>query len=305
MGCCISRSSGPNSPYPGGDPASSSRAINPPPLSLGESVLQSAAGGGSASTTNAHHQASRRRREQRPLDQRINKPLRRHEWTSKGRTWTKGQLAHERRDFFDTRVTGRAEVLWDPTQEEDGMDGLGTAQSILSAAEILLPTGNLANGVYDSLGNYYALPEWIVCDPVDVLEDGKGDLSGEGGDTTAGEDNDDDDSITGEGEHKREKGKEIVDISEQIALRARLSENGRDYKVTVGKTEHIRSIAKKIAEEAQLPTTKKIRIAYMGKILKESGSLENQGWQEGHILNALVFPRTACSPPFASDVLEI
>ncbi|KAK7221910.1 hypothetical protein V2G26_009913 [Clonostachys chloroleuca] len=171
------------------------------------------------------------------------------------------------------------------------MDGLGTAQSILSAAEILLPTGNLANGVYDSLGNYYALPEWIVCDPVDVLEDGKGDLSGEGGDTTAGEDNDDDDSITGEGEHKREKGKEIVDVSEQIALRARLSENGRDYKVTVGKTEHIRSIAKKIAEEAQLPATKKIRIAYMGKILKESGSLENQGWQEGHILNALVFPR--------------
>uniref|UniRef100_A0A8H7N6W3 Ubiquitin-like domain-containing protein n=1 Tax=Bionectria ochroleuca TaxID=29856 RepID=A0A8H7N6W3_BIOOC len=93
----------------------------------------------------------------------------------------------------------------------------------------------------------------------------------------------------------REKGKEIVDISEQIALRARLSENGRDYKVTVGKTEHIRSIAKKIAEEAQLPTTKKIRIAYMGKILKESGSLENQGWQEGHILNALVFPRNQAS----------
>lgn len=29
----------------------------------------------------------------------------------------------------------------------------------------------------------------------------------------------------------------------------------------------------------------------MGKILKESSSLENQGWQSDHIINALVFNR--------------
>lgn len=28
----------------------------------------------------------------------------------------------------------------------------------------------------------------------------------------------------------------------------------------------------------------------MGKILKETASLESQGWQHGHIVNALVFP---------------
>lgn len=41
----------------------------------------------------------------------------------------------------------------------------------------------------------------------------------------------------------------------------------------------------------QLASTKKIRIAYMGKILKESTSLGAQGWQPGHVVNALVFSR--------------
>lgn len=41
----------------------------------------------------------------------------------------------------------------------------------------------------------------------------------------------------------------------------------------------------------QLASTKKIRVAYMGKILKESLTLEAQGWQPGHVVNALVFNR--------------
>ncbi len=41
----------------------------------------------------------------------------------------------------------------------------------------------------------------------------------------------------------------------------------------------------------QTPSTKKIRIAYMGKMLKEGISLEDQGWQTDHIVNALVFNR--------------
>lgn len=41
----------------------------------------------------------------------------------------------------------------------------------------------------------------------------------------------------------------------------------------------------------QLPDGKRIRIAYMGKMLKENQSLEAQGWQPGHVVNALVFNR--------------
>lgn len=40
---------------------------------------------------------------------------------------------------------------------------------------------------------------------------------------------------------------------------------------------------------AQLSKSRKIRLAYMGKILKENTSLEAQGWQDGHVINALVF----------------
>ena len=39
----------------------------------------------------------------------------------------------------------------------------------------------------------------------------------------------------------------------------------------------------------QLPPSKRIRLAYMGRILKENGSLQAQGWQKGHVVNALVF----------------
>lgn len=39
----------------------------------------------------------------------------------------------------------------------------------------------------------------------------------------------------------------------------------------------------------QLNGDGKIKIAYMGKILKDNKSLQAQGWREGHVVNALVF----------------
>ncbi|KAF4962084.1 hypothetical protein FSARC_9818 [Fusarium sarcochroum] len=292
MGCCFSRSSGPNSPYPGGAPNASSRAINPPPLSLPEA----------AQPQIPAERRRQRRRNDRPLDQHIDKPLRRHEWTSRDRAWTKSELAKERAAFFDTRVTGRPEiwqtihaalqVLWNPASQDaqdDGSDGLATAQMILSAAEISLPTGNLANGVYDALGNYYQLPEWAVCDPQNVQEDqdevAKGNISTVEEDTAADEELSDDE-IEGK---KQEKGKEVDDVRELVKLRARLSSNGQDIKVSIAESETVRNVAKKIALEAGLAPTKKIRIAYMGKILKDNLSLSAQNWQTGHVVNALVF----------------
>ncbi|RGP60329.1 ubiquitin domain-containing protein 2 [Fusarium sporotrichioides] len=292
MGCCLSRSSGPNSPYPGGAPNASSRAINPPPLSLPEA----------AQPQIPAERRRQRRRNDRPLDQHIDKPLRRHEWTSRDRTWTKSELAKERAAFFDTRVTGRPEiwqtihaalqVLWDPASQDaqdDGSNGLATAQMILSAAEISLPTGDLANGVYDVFGNYYQLSEWAVSDPQNVGEDqetgAKGDISTVGDDTAADEELSDDE-LDGK---KQEKGKEVDEVQKVVKLRARLSENGQDINVNISELETVRSIAKKIALEADLASTKKIRIAYMGKILKDNLSLSAQNWRTGHVVNALVF----------------
>ena len=125
---------------------------------------------------------------------------------------------------------------------------------ILSAAEISLPTGNLSNGVYDSLGNYYQLPEWAVSDPQNVQEDqapgAKGDVSTAGEDTAADEELTDDE-IDGK---KQEKGKEVDEPKELVKLRARLSENGQDINVNISESETVRSVAKKIALEAGVST---------------------------------------------------
>lgn len=238
-----------------------------------------------------HHAAS-----QQPLSQHIDKPLRRHTWVAKNRVWTRPQLARERADFFDTRVTGRPEiwqtirgaleVMWEADaaaritgddaaaattpaieNEESGGGGggggnanddtaLATAQSILKAAEVTLPTGNLANGVYDALGTYYAVPEWIVCDPVNVAEGGdeeaddpkahdEEDLSG--GEETA-EDVDEEEALR----RREEKGKAVADVRDLIKIRARLSENSRDIVLTIGTNESVRSVIRKIKEEANV-----------------------------------------------------
>ncbi|KAG7101775.1 Ubiquitin domain-containing protein 1 like [Verticillium longisporum] len=289
MGCCFSRPDGPNSPYPGGDDnnAASAHPINPAPT-----TSQHAAPYETPATATVNSRR-RSRRENAPLDEHINKPLRRHAWTSTSRTWTRAALARERTDFFDTRVTGRAEVwetlhaalrvLWDPAAQgaaDDGTNGLATAQGFLTAAEVTLPTGNLTNGVYDALGNYYPLPEWVVADPDNVAEDDT-DAGADEARSSRGRDKEDltgrDDTEDAHDEAARrreEKGKAVDDAQNRVTVLARISDTSRDVSVS-------------------LPDTKTIRIAYMGKLAKESTPLADLGWTRGHVVNAFVFERHA------------
>lgn len=334
----MSHPSGPNSPYPGADATGSSRAINAASQTVGASASQTGNDDALQSPSSvAHH---RHRRHNQPLAQHINKPLRRHEWSSRNRVWTRAALRRERIDFFDTRVTGRQEVwqtihvalgvLWTadaavrygqhsglPASEEaDPAIALATAQTILDAADITLPTGDLAQGAYDVLGNYYSLPEHIVSDPLNIslrpepadanLEDAK---AGMDASEETIEDRVEDDN---ESERRREeKGKAVVDERDLITIRARLSDGSKDVNVKATEGENVRVVARRVAEQAQvswarpphrdplnlainqkqLAPNKKIRIAYMGRILKEGSPLVEQGWKQGHVINALVFNR--------------
>lgn len=189
-------------------------------------------------------------------------------------------MDRERTDFFDTRVSGRPEiwqtlhaaldVLWtaDITGREDPNDSsddnsaplaLATAQSILDAADITLPTGNLADGAYDLLGNYYQLPAHIVSDPRNIVsgdDDNDDDRFGEAKtaeDTTAGADDDDDDFGEDEAERRRlHKGKAVVNVSDQVLAVVRMSNTARDLKLDVGKDESVRSIIHRIVEESNV-----------------------------------------------------
>jgi hypothetical protein len=141
--------------------------------------------------------------------------------------------------------------------EQDRQEALATAQTILSAAEITIPTGDLANGVYDSFGNFYALPEHVVADPIDIVltgdssgyADGKGELAA-GDDTAEEEEMDEDDKSLAQ--RREEKGKAVVDLRDQIALKARLSEGDRDVNLSIGRGESARSVARRVAEEAMV-----------------------------------------------------
>ncbi|KAH8808313.1 ubiquitin domain-containing protein [Xylogone sp. PMI_703] len=290
MGCCSSRAVS-SSPYPtSAEPTSSSRAITSSQAQSHSAIPRPSTRGSSHSNRPANTQR---------LDAHINRPLILHIWKSRNRVWTRSQLDKERRDFFDTRVTGRPEIwqtirvaleiLWTGGDIDDDDGGVATAGQIFEAAGITVPTGDLANGVYDALGAFYSLPEWIVSDPTNMQEDAEDEESsvgGEGGKTA------DDDELDEEEVLKRreEKGKAVISAKDLIKVKARLSEgNGADVIVNIGKNDSVRLLSRKILEEAGITGPKRIKIAYMGKILKENQSLLAQGWNEDHVVNALVF----------------
>ncbi|KAI9844231.1 MAG: hypothetical protein M1837_005737 [Sclerophora amabilis] len=217
------------------------------------------------------------------LGEHFNRPLRRHVWSAK-KQWTRRQLDREREEYFDTRVTGRAES-WSAirmaveTMESD----LSTAQTILDAAGITVPTGDVVNGVYDEVGNYYQIPEHCISDPVNLTSTPKASVSSH--DVLSDMDEE-------EMERRREeKGKGVVHAAETYRVRARLSDRGGpDVTIALGKQQPVRVLVRKLQEETEILGRNQIRVAYMGKILKEGETLSAQGWQEGHVVNALVFP---------------
>jgi hypothetical protein len=148
------------------------------------------------------------------------------------------------------------EVLWNPEAEgaaDDGSAGLATAQSILDAAEVTLPTGDLANGAYDTLGNYYPLPEWIVSDPTNIVDEGDDGKRGEDVKAIIGVEGAEGAEASGEDEASKareEKGKAVEDASRLVTVVARLSETARDVTVTVAKEESVRSVERKVMEES-------------------------------------------------------
>lgn len=301
QGCCHStlRDEGPSSPYAvsnaQGD--SSSRAITFVPSQIPEAPSPR---NSSQAPTITHRSRNRRHL---ALGEQFNAPLRPHIWISK-RSWTRAELDRERREFFETRVTGHSEI-WATLKVVVGLlaDGdIATAQSIINAAAITVPTGDLKNGVYDEAGNLYQMPEHVISDPQNTAVDQhREDVKGE----VLAVDVDDEDEL----ERKRdEKGKAVLKSEDAVRVKARLSDRGGpDIVISLGKEQAVRVLVRRIREEAnvnflpliidcwklmmraQITGTGRVKIAYMGKILKEGESLQTQSWKEGHVVNVLVF----------------
>lgn len=117
------------------------------------------------------------------------------------------------------------------------------AQVILDASAITVPTGDLMNGVYDEVGNFYQLPEYIVSDPENLVPGSQENIiKSESGSDITNED---------ELERRREeKGKGVLKIGEVVKVKARLSDRGgQDVVVTIGKEQNVRVLIRRIQEE--------------------------------------------------------
>ena len=182
------------------------------------------------------------------MGEQFNAPLRPHVWTAK-KQWTRLQLDRERREFFDTRVTGHAEI-WATLKVVVGLlaDGdITTAQSILDAAAITVPTGDLKNGAYDEAGNLYQMPEYVISDPQNVVLNQQGEIQkGE----VSNDAKEDDEAI----ERKREeKGKSVLKTGDMIKVRARLSDRGGpDVIISLGKDQAVRTLVRRVQEEVNV-----------------------------------------------------
>ncbi|WPG99630.1 Hypothetical protein R9X50_00244800 [Acrodontium crateriforme] len=209
--------------------------------------------------------------------------------------WSRSLLEKERADFFDTRVTGRQEV-WDALRLACDVirhGDLAEAQGILDAINVTCPHGRVASGrgskrekggLYDEYGALYEIPPWILADPTDVIEDEEKDLAG---------DEDDDDKYHNNeaiavAPRRDEKGKgRAEDIGELVSLRARLSDQAIDITVEIGTKQRLSFAI--TALEKRIGPRKRVRLAYLGKVIDENSTLEQTGWATGHVVNALVF----------------
>ncbi|KAK8174921.1 hypothetical protein BC567DRAFT_229346 [Phyllosticta citribraziliensis] len=193
---------------------------------------------------------------------------------------TRARLETERRAFWDTRVTGRPE-MWGAVRLVVEMVQQGDvkgAQGVLDASGGTCPTGQLWKGIYDELGNEYSVPEWVVIEPAGIVAD----------DTRDDDDEEEEEERESEdmtGAEEKGKGK----MGDMVKIKARLSDRGTDVVVKAGLDESVRTVIARMVQAAELPTSCRVRLAYMGRMLRENESLEAQGYSEGHIVSAFVF----------------
>ncbi|KAK8186823.1 hypothetical protein BKA81DRAFT_372954 [Phyllosticta paracitricarpa] len=208
---------------------------------------------------------------------------------SPGMPLTRARLETERRAFWETRVTGRAE-MWGAVRLVVEMVQQGDvkgAQGVLDAAGGTCPTGQVWKGIYDELGSEYKVPEWVVVEPADIVVDDEeegGDGEGESEEDMAGVD-------------EKGKGK----MGDMVKIKVRLSDRGTDAVVKVDLDENVRNVIARVVQAAELPPGCRVRLAYMGKLLRENESLAGQGYRysyshshshshsDGHVISAFVF----------------
>lgn len=118
-------------------------------------------------------------------------------------------------------------------------------------------------GVFDERGVLYEVPEWVVVDPGDVVEE-------------------DGDEEEGGGEKVGEDG----GVGEIVTLRARLSDRPVDVTVRIGMGQTAGVVCEEVRERVG---RRQVRLVYLGRAWAEGRTLEELGYREGDVVSAFVF----------------
>lgn len=145
-------------------------------------------------------------------------------------------------------IRAAIEILWAEAGPASQDGGIATAQQILDAAGLTVPTGYLHRGIYDSLGSHYLVPDYIISDPSNLVDTPSG-VDGAGGDERSGKSSSelDEEELL---RRREEKGKAVISPMDMISVRARLSDTSGDLKVSISKNDSVRLVSQRILEEA-------------------------------------------------------
>ena len=124
-----------------------------------------------------------------------------------------------------------------------GEGDIGTAQSILDASGVTVPTGDLINGAYDEMGNLYQIPDPVISDPENLAPEDATVAKDEIVETEEIEDD--------ELERRKEnKGKTVMKGGESFKVKARLSDRGGlDVVIMLSKEDTVRTLVRKIKSD--------------------------------------------------------
>ncbi|KAK3672329.1 hypothetical protein LTR78_007869 [Recurvomyces mirabilis] len=243
-------------------------------------------------------------------DDRLNKPLRSPSPIQTSPTtflqypapWSRSRLDKQREEFFETRVTGDAQA-WIAVRRVCELlreDQIADAQAVLDASGLTCPRGRVVRargkerrhgGIYDGTGKLYEIPEWVVRDPQDTIEDTA--TEKDEADAVAGveDDDTDDDDFKSAGSPmaspRQEKGKgRARSLGREIKVRCRLSDRSEDLIVKFQEKEPASVVVERIRD---IVGDKRVQLMFCGKpVGSDAPLLGLNGWKEGMVINTFI-----------------
>lgn len=170
-------------------------------------------------------------------------------------TWTRARLISERNAFWETRVTGQAQIwqvlrlVVDLIQKGE----LVEAKAVLEAAGCVCPTGAFWRGVYDERGESYEVPGWVIGEPEGLAVDDEELVDGDAETSRGSVEELVKEPVEYGEDGEMEKGKEREkDVGEVVKVKARLSDRATDVVVKVGMEEDVKILVRRVEEKASV-----------------------------------------------------